>query len=860
MTKSVTRLFEQFQPEHYALALIPNPETMRFTGTVTIKGKKTGRPSQRLTFHQKGLTVTSARVTKHDKKGEQNIAISRINNQDSYDEVRLHSDDMLYPGDYTVTLEFKGEITKPMHGIYPCFFKHDGQDKKLIATQFESHHAREAFPCIDEPEAKATFDLTLTTPAGQTVIANTPIKDEQPDGDTVTTSFETTPRMSTYLLAFAFGELGFLEAKTKDGVAVRTYATPDNIELTRHALDCAVKTVEFFDDYFGVPYPLPKLDMVALPDFSSGAMENWGLITYREVAMLLDEQSGSIESRQYIATVVAHEISHQWFGNLVTMKWWDDLWLNESFATLMEYRAVDAIFPEWNIWEQFISHEIASAKRRDSLADVQAIQCEVRHPDEISSLFDPSIVYAKGGTVLHMLMHHIGEEAFRRGLSAYFAKHKYGNTVAADLWAAFSASSGQDIADFMRLWISTSGYPIVTVEHQPTASEITLTQRRFLANPQAGTTDHAPWQVPLASTHTLDTPLLTAASTTAKITGQADGPLLLNHEGRSYFLPHYTSHEHLASITDGITHGKVSTIDRLLLLDNYTMLQRGGHAKLTELLELLSAYKGETSESVWGAMAMPIAETRKIIEGDEISEAPLNALVADLTAPLVTKLGWDDASNDDAETLRLRGLVVSLAAGAKVPEVLDEAHKRFADFSKPSDLPASSRSVVYFVAARYGSATNFQKLLDLHNASTNADDRSEYGSALASTREPAHYKRLLGMLTGDDIRRQDMMHWFVWLLRNRFARDAAWDWLVEHWDWIEKEFASDKSYSYYARYGGSIFSRPEEQQKFSEFFGPKKSVVALSRDIALAEQEIASRVAWRERNEDQTKAWLASRK
>ncbi|MBC7707989.1 M1 family metallopeptidase [Polaromonas sp.] len=855
MTKAVTRLFQQFQPENYALSLVPDREGMKFSGQVSITGKKVGRPSERITLHQKGLKVISASIVRHDKKGDQSYPVARINNQDSFDEVRLHADAQLYPGNYTVTLEFEGTITTPMHGIYPCEFKHEGKKKQLIATQFESHHAREAFPCIDEPEAKATFDLTLTTPAGETVIANTPVLEQRTNGELCITSFETTPRMSTYLLAFVYGELGYLEATTKDGVLVRTYATPDNVKMTQHSLDVAVKSLEFFGDYFTTPYPLPKLDMIALPDFSSGAMENWGLVTYREVAMLLDETSGSIESKQYIATVVAHELSHQWFGNLVTMKWWDDLWLNESFANMMEYRAVDAIYPEWHIWEQFVSTEGASAKRRDSLADVQPIHCKVSHPDQISSLFDPSIVYAKGGTVLYMLMHFIGEAAFRAGLQNYFTKHQYGNTQAEDLWAALSKASDHDVSAFMANWINNPGYPMISVDWQPGTSEVRLSQQRFYSDPAVAESTQEPWQVPLAATNTLDMQLLTSSGAVATLQSP-DSALLLNHNGQSYSLPRYVNSDHRAHITTAIQAGKVGTIDRLLLLDGYTLLQRGGFSGTVDLLELVQAYKSETSENVWGAIAGAIAESRRLIEGDEDSEAKLNAIVAKLVEPLALELGWDDAPDDDASKLHLRGLIISMAAGAKMPAILEEGAKRFAVFKQPSDLGASTRSIVYFIAARYGSQADFDKLLQLHNSSSSAEDRDEYAGALTSVKESDRYHTILKMLTGTEIRRQDLMHWYVWLLRNRYARADAWTWLKDHWSWIEVEYASDKSYSYFARYGGSIFSHREELDKFSEFFEPKKSIVALTRDITLAQQEITSRVAWRERNEAAVKAWL----
>ncbi|MDB5164513.1 MAG: putative Aminopeptidase [Candidatus Saccharibacteria bacterium] len=858
MGKSVARLFEQFQPENYKLALAPDREALAFTGTVTVRGKKSGRPSKRITFHQKDLKITSATIIKHDKKGNQEVVVSRINNQNSLDEVRLHSEAMIYPGEYTVTMEFEGKITKPMNGIYPCNFKHDGKDKMLIATQFESHFARDAFPCIDEPEAKATFDLILTTPAGETVLANTPVKTQTAKGALQTTTFETTPRMSVYLLAFVYGEMGYKEAKTKDGVTIRTYATPDNVAFADYGVDAGVRGLEFFAEYFDMPYPLKKLDMVALPDFSAGAMENWGLMTFRESVLLVDPDSSSIETKQVCAVVVCHELTHQWFGNLVTMKWWDDLWLNESFANMMEYRAVDELFPEWNIWEQFVSHETASAKRRDSLSDVQSVHTDVSHPDEISTLFDPSIVYAKGGSLLYMLLHYIGEEAFRTGLRAYFKKHAYGNTQADDLWEALSETSGKDVGNFMYKWLYKPGFPILDIGWQPGSKTISVQQERFLSDPTATSDDKEPWQVPLATTLPLDKSMLTTPSATFTLTKpDADEPLLFNHDGHSYSLPYYRNAEHLQQIVSGIKASQVDTIDRLLLLDNYIMLQRGGMSQTTELLELLRAYADEGSETVWGAIAQSIGEARKLVEGDEPIENKLDTMIEKLVLKTAEQLGWDDQPDDDAQTLRLRGLALSIAASAKTPSIIDEGLRRFAKFKKPSDLSASTRGVVYFIGARYGTDADFQKLLDLYKTTPSADEKDEIASGLTSVKKPEQYEKLLGLLKTDLVRNQDLMHWFAWLLRNRYSRKAAWEWLTANWDWIEEEFRSEKSFGYFARFCGGVFSHPEELKQFQEFFEPKRSIIAMARDIVLAEQEIISRIAWRERNEAAVKAWLA---
>lgn len=855
MGKSVARLYEQFQPEHYQLHLIPNREAMTFSGTVTIRGKKLGRPSQRLTFHQNGLKITQAKVVKHDKKGDQSIAISRINNQNKLHEVRLHSDNMVYPGEYTVTMDFEGDITKPMNGIYPCYFTHGGKEKQLIATQFESHYARDAFPCIDEPEAKATFQLTLTAPKGETVLSNTPAKSQKTDGNNVVTTFETTPRMSSYLLAFVFGELGYTEAKTKRGIAVRSYGTPDNAEHTQYSADAAAKILDFFEEYFDTPYPLPKLDMVALPDFSVGAMENWGLVTFREQAMIYNAKTSSIETKQMVALVTAHELSHQWFGNLVTMKWWDDLWLNESFANLMEYVAVDALHPEWNIFEQFVSHEAVAAKRRDSLADVQPVKIAVNHPDEINTVFDPSIVYAKGGNLLHMLMNHVGQEAFRSGLKDYFKQHAYGNTVANDLWEALGASSQQDIGSLMKNWLLEPGYPVIDTTWQPGDESVKLSQQRFLADPNSPADRSTIWQVPLATNTKLDQTVLTAQSDEIALQSGKQ-PLLLNHNGASYFVPHYTQAEHLKSITGAIADNQLGTIDRLLLLDNYTLLQRGGIAKTTELLDLVESYRDEHSESVWGLLSMALGEARRLTEGDDEADDKLSGLIRELIKPLWPKLSWEDKPEDTAQTLRLRGLVFSLAAGAKEQAVLDEGLERFRAFEKPGDLPPSTRGTVYFIAARYGSDADFAKLKKKHDEVLSAEDKEEIASGLTGAKDLERINSLLAMLKDGNVRRQDMTHWFAWLVRSRYGRQPTWQWMKENWTWITEQFGEDKTYNYFARYSASAFSRADELEDYTAFFDDKRDEIALTREIKLGEQDITARIAWRERNEASVREWL----
>ncbi len=848
MTKTAPRLYKNFRPEHYDLKLDVNPEALDFSGSVVITGKRTGAPAKRIVLHQKDLKVTSAKLYKLGKT-EEEIELKRINTHKSYDELRLHTSGLLHGGNYRIEIEFSGKITDSMHGIYPCYF--DKRQKKLIGTQFESHHAREAFPCIDEPEAKATFDLTLTTPA-TTVISNTPIKKQETKNNQQITTFETTPKMSTYLLAFVFGDMVYEEAKTGTGVKVRAYGTPANKDLLGFALDTAVRCIDFFEDYFGVDYPMSKLDMVGLPDFSSGAMENWGLVTFRESIFFVDPNTTGIETKQYTALVVNHELAHQWFGNLVTMKWWDDLWLNESFANLMEYVATDALYPEWRIWEHFVNQELSPALKRDALPNVQAIRTKVRHPDELATLFDPAIVYAKGGSILNMLRHQLGEDVFRRGLKIYFDKHRYGNTEANDLWAALGEASNQDVGAFMDGWLTRNGYPVVDINLN--GSELAVSQKRLTLGQAAKSS--VSWSVPLRPTSSDDNLLLAKSSAKLKLDSNAE-PVFFNDEGRSYFVPRYINKAHWQSLLEGIENGKASTINRSLLLLGQILLEKALLVTNAQNLELLAAYSDEAEESVWGGIGTIIGEAKRLVIGEEKYEAKVNQLIRQLTDKKVKQLGWQAKPKESSQTQRLRNTVLSLAAGAENPEVLAEAKKLFAKFKKPSDLAPDIRDVVYYVAARFGTQADFEKLLNLYRKLENADERNEIGSALTSTRDAGQIKTLIDETKSGSVRLQDVAAWYIWLLRNHYSREAAWQWLKTNWDWIEDKFGSDKTYDNFPTYSAAVFSRQTELSEYMKFFEPKRDIIALGRAISLGVEEIEARVAWREANEKSSKDWLS---
>lgn len=743
----------------------------------------------------------------------------------------------LEPGEHHILLEFSGKITDPMHGLYPCYFEHDGVKKELLATQLESHHAREVFPCIDEPEAKAIFNLALTTEKDVQILGNMPIRTQMDAGDTLsTTIFHPSPRMSPYLLAFVVGELHKKSAQTKSGVEVNVWATPAQApESLDFALDSAVRSIEFFDDYFGTPYPLPKADHVALPDFSSGAMENWGLITYREICLLADADT-SISMRQQIAEVIAHETSHQWFGNLVTMKWWDDLWLNESFATLMSYVCVDAMFPTWNIWMTFATSETLSAVRRDYLPNVQPVKVEVNHPDEITTLFDPSIVYAKGARLLAMLRRYVGDEAFRDGLKHYFASHAYQNTIGQDLWDALSTASHHDIVGFMTPWLTQPGLPIVSI------TRTSISQKRFVLGGDNPTPD-ALWPIPIAANQSELPELFDERTHTV---AQLPEDTRINSGGIGHFISHYDDEDLLAYRIAAIAGGaEIKAADRLTLLNDATLLARAGNISATNLFELAQAYQNETDEPVWDIVSLVVADLKRFVEDSDVQEKKFKIHVIQLAKQTYDRLGWDAKSGESESDAKLRATVIGLLAYGEDESIITRSLKTFREATDLLKLPSEIRGIIFSVVARHGEAADIERLIDTHRETHIAELQSDIAAGLAATRDTALIDRLIGFLKDESVvRSQDLTRWFIYLVRNRYSREQAWTWMCENWDWIEEKFAGDKSYDDFARYGASALSTHEWLARYKEFFDPKRSIPALSRAIELGESDIRARADW----------------
>lgn len=831
----LTRLFDAFKPNHYALHFTISINKRTFKGRVTIEGTHTDSAGI-LRLHSKELTIDQVTIQNQScdftiEKDELHISIPKgIGTA------------------ITVQIKYSGTITNSMHGIYPAT---TNGGSVIIGTQFESHHAREAFPCIDEPEAKATFDIRITADM-PVILSNMPAKSQsRNESGTTTVIFERTPVMSSYLVAFVAGDLQRVSTQTENGTEISVWSSKEHdIESLVFPLEVAVKTTEFFNSYFDTPYPLPKCDHVALPDFSAGAMENWGLITYREIALITDPDTVSTSTKEYIATVIAHEISHQWFGNLVTMQWWDDLWLNESFANFMEYFAIDAIYPDWNVMLTFAAHEALQAFRRDILPGVQPVAATVRHPDEISTLFDPSIVYAKGGRLLYMAYHIVGDRSFRQGLHDYFETYAYKNTTGADLWQCLTKASGIDVASIMNTWITQPGFPYVMVK--PIRHSIVRVEQNQLTT--GSSSEERTWSIPLWHDNQSKLEFLDTKTKDVSVTSNTTR---FNTVG-GHYVPYYIDASVRHRLYNRVANRQIEADGRLLLLHDNLLLARCSVTSLIDALDALTYYKEETEESVWSVIATVIGDTRMMIEGDAEAEAALKSFTYHLVRRQYERIGFLTTMDDSINDKKLRGIIASLAVYSEQPEILKSAIQLWRKADKNVEkLPVDTRVAIITSAAKHGNPDDFSNLYNAYPRTTNADIQLDITTALCATSSSAQHVQLLGSLKNSNfVRLQDIDRFLVYLLRNTTSRVAAWNWLVTNWSWITETFANDKSYDSYPRYAGSFFATTELLKLYNDHFLPMRNIASLSRNIDLGLKDIEAKIAWRKRDQKTVRDWL----
>ncbi|HEV2412693.1 MAG TPA: M1 family metallopeptidase [Candidatus Saccharimonadales bacterium] len=829
--QKVRQLVDQFQPAHYTLDLDVRRQTRRFSGAVVVQGYLP-YATNGIILHARGLMISEATIDDMPAK----VSSGKD------DELTLQVSETLARGDHEVKVVFAGRITDSLHGLYASYYNLEGKKKELLMTQFESHYAREVFPCIDEPAAKATFELSVEAERGVDIVSNTPAVKQSNKDTRQTVEFAKTPKMSTYLLAFVIGELEHIRAKTKGGTIIGGYATQGQAKHMQFAVDVAVQALDFLNDFFGVPYPLPKCDFVAVPDFSALAMENWGCVTGRESYLLADESESDISVKQYIVIVVIHELAHQWFGNLVTMEWWNDLWLNEGFARFMECYVADKLYPEWGIGLDFLAKKVSLVQSLDGLTSTHPVQFVINHPEEIEAAFD-SISYEKGASTLAMLLNYVGEEAFRDGLRRYVRAHQYANAVTDDLWDALSDVSGKDVKAFMANWVGQPGYPVVTVSEK--GDGYLLRQDRFFANPRHRQDDPTVWQIPLlANIYEMPSQLSTRTLKTEAI--HSPEPLKLNKDQVGFYFTLY-SDELRQRLNASILGPSFSVKDRLGLLNETFELARAGYLKTVEALKLIDSFSSEGEVHIWDVLSQQFGALRVLIDADRETLEGFNDYVSQFVRLQVEQLTWRSFEGESEGDRLKRKIVLSLACGADDVGAVMQARQLFENSKTFNEVPPDLRVVVYSSIVRNGMQADFDSLMRRYLKTDFAEERRNILMGLCATTSPDNVEKLLDHIRNNG-RIQDLIYWLTELSINPVARPIMWKWLKKNWKWLTELYANDPQYTYLPRYTGRTFSKRTELADFQEFFEPKRKDQVLNRAIDQNIEAIDMRVQWRSRD------------
>jgi aminopeptidase 2 len=608
-------------------------------------------------------------------------------------------------------MKFTGELNDKMAGFYRSTYKNkDGSTGIMAVTQMEPADARRAFPCFDEPALKAKFTITLIADKHLTCLSNMDVAEESEVESTMSgttkksVKFNTSPLMSTYLLAFIIGELNYIETD-KFRLPVRVYAPPNqDIEHGRFSLELAARTLEFYEKTFDSEFPLPKMDMVAIPDFAAGAMENWGLITYRVVDLMFDEKTSGASTKERVAEVVQHELAHQWFGNLVTMDFWDGLWLNEGFATWMSWYSCNVFYPEWKVWQGYVTDTLQSALGLDSLRSSHPIEVPVKRSEEVNQIFD-AISYSKGSCVLRMISTYLGEDVFMEGVRQYLKKHAYGNTQTGDLWAALGAASGKDIETVMDIWTKNVGYPVVTVTENGDDT-IHVKQNRFLRTADVTPEEDKVLYPVFLGLRTKDgvDESVTLSTREANFTVPSGDFFKLNADHTSIYRTSY-SPERLEKLGKAAKDGLLSVEDRAGMISDAGALASSGYQKTSGVLNLLKGFDSEKEFVVWNEIIsrMSVVQAAWVFEDQEVRDG-LEAFTRELVSKKAHTAGWEFSDSDDHIQQQFKAMLFGSAGLAGDKVIIKAALDMFAKFAAgdKSAIHPNIRGSVYGMALRFG--------------------------------------------------------------------------------------------------------------------------------------------------------------
>ncbi len=795
------RLDEDVAPIAYHLALAVDPvRGPEYSGEVAIR-LRLDQPRRQIVLHAAELKIPRARIESNEGSWAAPVALDAEHQTATFALPRP-----VGPGEVTLRISFAGRLRDDLRGLYAA----SAGGQPYAFSQLEAAEARRFFPCLDEPSMKARFTISVETRAALAVVSNSPIaRTEKLAGNRKRVHFSATPRLSTYLVALAVGPLERSRAVKLGKTEIRVWHAPGKGALVAFALEAARETLALLERWFSLPYPYEKLDLVAVPDFEAGAMENAGAVFFRENLLLLDPKSATLAEKKRAAEVICHELAHMWYGDLVTMAWWDDLWLNEAFATWMAFQIVDQWKPEWKMWQDF-QHHRAAALRLDALRHTHPIHTEVHTPAQATENFD-LITYEKGASVVRMLERYLGPSAFRKGVRAYIRRHRESNAVAADLWRALTEAAGEEVEPIVRGWIDREGLPVLTLLRGRSGGRtlLRLRQERFVAQPAgrpgrpreraAGTRRTArktieKWPIPWVGR--MVGPKGRSRLVRKLVTGTTDR-IDLGHEqvrfvyGNAdeggFFRPLHDAKE-LQALVDHLP--QLGVVERMGLVDHQWALARAGRAPLTSFLTLVDALGDEPEADVLLALRGPLAflEDRLAPELGAPAREEFRDRVATRFGPALAEIGWDPPSREPIDTRVRRGVLVGLLGDvAAWPPVLEVASKRFdAYLNRRAAVDPNLADAVVMLAARVGDAARFDAMLEAFEAAANPQERRRFLLALAEFRDERLVRRALSLCLGPRIPTQDMAIVMARLLGNSAAREISWEFTKKHWTRLRK--------------------------------------------------------------------------
>ena len=841
VSASAQRLSQAVRPEHYALTLTPDLKAATFTGIETID-VNLAEPADRIVLNAVELDLKSVTATAGGKEQTAVISLDKDKEQATFT-----FPEKLPAGKASLAIAYAGILNNQLRGFYLS----KTAKRNYAVSQFESTAARRAFPSFDEPAFKATYDITLVVDAGDTAISNSPIETDTPgpvEGKH-TLKFASTPKMSTYLVVFLVGDFQCTTGASA-GVAIRSCATPDKAALTPYALEVATYVLHYYNNYFGIPYPLKKLDLIALPDFEAGAMENFGAITYRETDMLIDPKIASVDSQKEVALVVAHEMAHQWFGDLVTMQWWDNIWLNEGFATWMENKPVAHMHPEWNIDQLVVSSE-GDSLNLDAQPTTRAIRAHADTREEIEQMFD-GISYGKAGAVLAMIENYLGEETFRQGVHNYLAAHAYANATAEDFWGAQTTTSHKPVDKIMESLVAQPGEPLITFGKQA-SGKVAVTQKRFFFSPSIVPDPAQKWILPVCfkTASGQDCQVLTPAVTELKAPA---GSTFANAGGLGYYRSAYPASVYTALVAQ--VESTLTPSERISLIGDQWAQVRANTAAIGDYLDLAAAVKADPGAQVLDEAFGGVKTAYTQIAGSAEERAGLSAWIRSTYAPVYAKLG-PPAESDSSNTRELRAdLFGLLGQRGKDPAILAQAREIAARYlADPGSVDATLGQTALSVAARHGDAALFDQLQKVYETSTNPEFQEGALRLLAQFADPALAQRSLDYALSGKVRNQDSIIQFAIALQIEETRDQAWKYIQDNWEKVQTQLTPEMG-GYLVHSTGN-FCSAEARSSVQTFFAAHK-VPSADQAFKHAIESIDGCIELRKLQEPKLKQWLAA--